>query len=1147
MPTLRVAIDARGSKVGAEQHNRAVRQMTQETRRSTQSTDRFDRTLDKAGRTSRGTARQVDRLGRQHREAGKAAQFQERQTRQLSSTSQKLGRNLTALFGGLSAALVLRQSISTFSAFEETMATVQGVTRASADEFERLQETARQLGATTRFTASQSGEALLFLARAGFDVQESLDAVGATLNLAAAGNIDLGEAADFASNILSQFNLAASQTTRVVDTLVSTSNRSNTNVRQLAESMKLAGPVAGALRIDVETTAAAIGALGDSGIQASLAGTNLRGILAALLQPTSRATQALGDMNLTVRDVSPATNDLVEVIRSLADANLDAEKAVAIFGRRNAAAALILANSVDKVDELTEANRDATGEAQRMADVMNDTLAGSLRTLVSALQEATLATAEQGLAGGFRTLIDLSTDVVRSLAGVEAEVITNAATVNAIADSIRLLTRLLLTLLAVKVAQRLGAIVIKLVNLRRALAALTALAAKNPIGLLFVGISIAIVELTDLEDRLLGLNRTLSESDRLNNRYSASVESMESALDQASEAGKRFEKAVEDANAQMRQGAINQQLSAIEQFTQSLNEQADVNRLRELQKVESEIVEAREKQTQLAQSQGVGGVGVFGAPRRSLGVSEGGLPPGAPTQDEIRERLDQAADAVTVEMSELRSLVQVEGQKFNELLDEIFGPVLLEDGGRVRANPNRPAELPLTKALKLLQQQAEMLKQENVAAELDRINTAGSESGSGGIENQTAALEEFIVQLEQQRQQIGLTREQTERLSFVEEARQVVLESGIENQEHQVRLLVEEFDAQRQLEQQLEQTNEAVRDQARANDALSEMFGRLQRENAALQDTSADRRRATELLKLEAAARRAGVQNVDETVDAYRRLANANDELRRSQESRLAVEEQLRDTRDSLQQSDQFLDLLRSGVSPEDARVQQQLMQDRMEFLNNLENSNLSPEESQRQLLVFDEAQSKLLATNEQINGILERRRELAQFSDDMAEALVRPLTDFLQGAASVEEAIGRIALRMSELAVQQTVVQPLLNSASTGFSSILGPLFSGGGNANARGDVFDRSSRFVDSSGRPQLLGERGPEGVLPLGRTRDGDLGVKFAGTLQGGQEQGNRQVTINMPVTITTPNADSFRRSQSQITRNLRRAAGSVMEER
>ena len=367
MPTFQVAIDSRKATAGAQQFNRSVDGM------------------------------------------------QRRATRFAKGGGKQMAGALKGLVAGFGALMVVRKAMKVIMEFETTMATLKGVTGATDEAMQSLATTARYYGATTRFSASEAGEGLLFLARAGFTVQEAIQALPATLTLATAGALDLGLAADIASNVLSQFGLKAAETQRIVDTLVNTANSANTDVKQLAEVMKMAGPVAGALGIKVEEAAAAAGVLGDSGIQASMAGTNLRGTLSALLGPTTKAEKVIKKLGLDVNQLNPATNNLASIFRKLRDAQMSAADAVEIFGRRNAAAALTMAAGVEKLEELTAANENATGVAQKNAKLLEDTISGSLKSLNSALEEQFLKSGSGGAASGFKAIIDGITYVIREI------------------------------------------------------------------------------------------------------------------------------------------------------------------------------------------------------------------------------------------------------------------------------------------------------------------------------------------------------------------------------------------------------------------------------------------------------------------------------------------------------------------------------------------------------------------------------------------------------------------------------------------------------------------------------------------------------------------------------------------------------------
>ena len=373
-------------------------------------------------------------MGAGARELDKDLTSTDRKLRKTSSAAGLLRRSMVGLFAGLSLVAGLRASTQTITEYSDSMATLRAVAVSAnvpleqqAEVYGRLEAKSRELGATTRYTASQSAEGLLFLARAGFDAQQQLDAIDSTLNLATVGMLSLGEAADIASNLVSQFGLDASETERVVDSLTNTSNRSNTSVRQMAEAMVYAGPVANALGQELEMTASAIGVLGDSGIQSSMAGTNLRMVMLSLAAPTAGARAAIKGLGLELDEVNPAKRNLVEVFEAFGsaldeveDSSRKAAIANEIFGVRNVAAALIMADSTEKMAFLTQEQRENAEATRQQAQEMEDTLGGSLRSMRSAIESVILVTGDAGLTGILRGVVDGVTIFARSLAGVEA-------------------------------------------------------------------------------------------------------------------------------------------------------------------------------------------------------------------------------------------------------------------------------------------------------------------------------------------------------------------------------------------------------------------------------------------------------------------------------------------------------------------------------------------------------------------------------------------------------------------------------------------------------------------------------------------------------------------------------------------------------
>lgn len=323
-------------------------------------------------------------------------------------------------FVGITAA------VKTIADFERSMLTLQGVVGKTDEGMKELNATARELGATTEFTAGQAGEGMLELARAGFSASESMDAIRDSLKLATATGMELGEASGLMANAIRQFGLEADQAGHVASTFVEVANSANTTVPELGEAMKYVGTVASSLGMDITTTATAIGILGDRGVKGSMAGTQLRGTFLALSNQTDKLDAGLARLGLTYDQVNPATNDLVTIssrlkggINSL-DNSLDSAGIMAeLFGRRNATAGLTLAFMSEQLAGNVAKNKELEDVHKKNAELIESSLIGQFKALISAMQEVFLVVGDGGLLGGFKALISTMTEGVRIVAGIK--------------------------------------------------------------------------------------------------------------------------------------------------------------------------------------------------------------------------------------------------------------------------------------------------------------------------------------------------------------------------------------------------------------------------------------------------------------------------------------------------------------------------------------------------------------------------------------------------------------------------------------------------------------------------------------------------------------------------------------------------------
>lgn len=281
--------------------------------------------------------------------------------------------------------------------FDASMSKVQALTRLdkNSPELEALREQARQLGASTQFTAGQSADAQGFLAMAGFNPQAIRAAMPGMLSLAKAGDSELAETADIASNILTGFNLQAADMGRVGDVLVGAFTRSNTNLQMLGETMKYVAPVAAGVGQDIETMAAMAGKLGDAGIQGSMGGTALRAIISRLAAPPKMAAEALDALGISAKDAQGNMRDMPTVLQEIYEktkAMGDAERAGFLKGIAGEEAfsglqVLVQQAGNGELQKFIGTLREARGEAEQTAKVMADNLRGDLDALTSAWED----------------------------------------------------------------------------------------------------------------------------------------------------------------------------------------------------------------------------------------------------------------------------------------------------------------------------------------------------------------------------------------------------------------------------------------------------------------------------------------------------------------------------------------------------------------------------------------------------------------------------------------------------------------------------------------------------------------------------------------------------------------------------------------
>lgn len=357
---------------------------------------------------------------------------------QVGTRAQKLGRDmrrtgfqLTERFS-LPLAAVGGISLKVAADFEKAMNRVRGLTGATGDEFEALEQQAQDLGRTTAFSASEAGDAMGFLAMAGFETQEILATLPDVLNLAAAAQMDLGEAADITSNILTGYGMTVEELGHANDVLTRTFSSANVDLRHLGEGFKTVGPIASELGLEFEEVAATLGVMGKAGVQGQEAGTALRVGLGRLLNPVGNVREALNSLGLTVQDVDPQMHSLTEIVGALEGAGADAGDILKIFGQRGAAIAPLIGQGADAIRELEGQVRDSGGAAEKMAQEQLKGLPGAFKQLQSSAEAVAIAFSESGVGGAVTTLAKGFAALLRAISKVNPVVFQMAAAAGAV-------------------------------------------------------------------------------------------------------------------------------------------------------------------------------------------------------------------------------------------------------------------------------------------------------------------------------------------------------------------------------------------------------------------------------------------------------------------------------------------------------------------------------------------------------------------------------------------------------------------------------------------------------------------------------------------------------------------------------------------
>lgn len=292
----------------------------------------------------------------------------EKLQKKLADVGSALGQAGLGLAGAGAAVLApLVLSVKSAGDFEAQMNKVKAVAEATPEEFKKMSDFAREMGKTAYASATQAAAGMLDLSRAGYKTEEVLSTLPTVLKLAAIEGLNAGQVSENLVRIMSAFGLTAGDAARVGDVLARTANDTVTSMGGLTEALKFAAPVARAVGMSIEETAGYLGTLAQNGLDATMAGTGLRRIMAVLMDPTTEVKDALYGLNVEVSKNADGSLNLYETLRRLKEANMSAADAFKIFGVWGSTAALGLTQQFDFLTKMIGRNKEAVGDLDAMA------------------------------------------------------------------------------------------------------------------------------------------------------------------------------------------------------------------------------------------------------------------------------------------------------------------------------------------------------------------------------------------------------------------------------------------------------------------------------------------------------------------------------------------------------------------------------------------------------------------------------------------------------------------------------------------------------------------------------------------------------------------------------------------------------------
>lgn len=389
--------------------------------------DNFTSPMNNAVSSLERNARNIQRQGKQIEKAGKG----------IASMGSTLTKSVTLPIVGLGVA-----AVKTAADFEAAMDNVQAIAGVTTEEMGLLSEKAKEMGANTKFSATEAADAFSYMAMAGWKTTDMMNGIEGIMYLAGATGEELAATSDIVTDALTAFGMTAADTNRFVDVLAKASSNSNTNVSLMGETFKYVAPSAGALGYSIEDTAVAIGLMANSGIKASQAGTSLNSLLTRMAKPTKESRTAMEALGISLTDSEGNMKSFATVMADMRKGfsglteTQKAQYAAMLAGKTGMAGLLGIVNaSQGDFDKLTQEIADYNGAAEAMYNIANDNLSGQLTKIKSTLESIAItfgnkllpyvkegAEKLQALADKFNSLNDAQVNTIIKVAAISATV-----------------------------------------------------------------------------------------------------------------------------------------------------------------------------------------------------------------------------------------------------------------------------------------------------------------------------------------------------------------------------------------------------------------------------------------------------------------------------------------------------------------------------------------------------------------------------------------------------------------------------------------------------------------------------------------------------------------------------------------------------